>query len=77
MLFPLPPVINVLGVKVNGPDSAANVSVGPTGFWGGLDSLNKNTQFSEVNGDFGASPVWYGIVVDNDLWDTPMWQTGW
>ncbi|HWI66693.1 MAG TPA: hypothetical protein VNT75_33180 [Symbiobacteriaceae bacterium] len=76
MLYPVPPAVSVYGVKVNGLENSSSLAIGPTAFVGGLDSLNKTQQFTEVVGDFGFSPMWYGILTDNDVWDTPMWKAG-
>lgn len=75
MFFPVPPSVTVLGVKVNAMSDSANLTIGPSAVWG-LYSLGKNQQFTQISGDFGYGPMWSGVILDNDVWDSPMADYG-
>lgn len=71
MLFGAAPTITVFGIKVNGMEDGASVSVGPTSTWG-LASHTKALNWNQHQGDVSWMPVWYAFFFDNDFYDHPI-----
>lgn len=74
---PLPgsalPVVNVYAYKNNGVSDSGVVSAGALAVRN-LISNNKVNTLVGLNGDVSQSCVWYGLMTDNDWYDTPAYN---
>lgn len=64
----------VAGVKVNGMENGAVVTVGPTNT-GGMQNFVKSQQWNQLFGDAGYAPTGWGTIVDTDLYDQPIFSS--